>query len=159
MQEWICFTWCEEFSIVRGDTLANPAFIEKDKLKKFDVILANPPYSIKSWDQKILVNDPYGRKFGEPPQGCADYAFQQHIQKSLNVKNGRSCVLWPYGILFRDSEQSMREKMIENDLVECVISLSKNLFYNSIMESCLLITNNKKQEERKKKYFIDAGKN
>ena len=150
----------EEFSIVRGDTLANPSFIENDKLKKFDVILANPPYSIKSWDQKSFVNDPYGRNiWGTPPQGCADYAFQQHIQKSLNVKKGRSCVLWPYGVLFRDSEQSMRKKMIENDLVECVISLGKNLFYNSIMESCLLITNNNKDKKKiNKVLFIDARK-
>ena len=140
----------EEFSIVRGDTLANPAFIKKDKLMKFDVILANPPYSIKSWNQKEFENDPYGRNiWGTPPKGCADYAFQQHIQKSLNSKNGRSCVLWPYGILFRDSEREIRKKMIEEDLVECVISLGKNLFYNSIMESCLLITKNKKPKERK----------
>ena len=124
------------------------------------MILANPPYSIKSWDQKSFVNDPYGRNiWGIPPQGCADYAFQQHIQKSLNVKKGRSCVLWPYGVLFRDSEQSMRKKIIENDLVECVISLGKNLFYNSTMESCLLITNNNKDKKKiNKVLFIDARK-
>ncbi|OCW93076.1 DNA methyltransferase [Alishewanella sp. HH-ZS] len=148
----------EEFAIVRGDTLAAPAFIENDELKKFNVILANPPYSIKAWDRKSFENDPYGRNlWGTPPQGCADYAFQQHIQKSLDDKNGRSIVLWPYGVLFRDSEQEMRKKMIENDLVECVIALGKNLFYNSIMESCLLITNNSKAENRKGKIlFIDA---
>ena len=148
----------EEFSIVRGDTLAQPAFLHNDELKKFNVILANPPYSIKAWDQKGFANDPYGRNlWGVPPQGCADYAFQQHIQKSLDAKNGRSCVLWPYGVLFRDSEEEMRRKMIEEDLVECVIALGKNLFYNSIMESCLLITNNNKQNYRKGKVlFIDA---
>jgi len=148
----------EEFSIVRGDTLANPAFLHNDTLKTFNVILANPPYSIKAWDQKSFANDPYGRNlWGVPPQGCADYAFQQHIQKSLDFKNGRSCVLWPYGVLFRDSEREMRKKMIEEDLVECVIALGKNLFYNSIMESCLLITNNNKPESRKRKVlFIDA---
>jgi type I restriction enzyme M protein len=149
----------EEFSIVRGDTLANPAFIENDELKKFNVILANPPYSIKSWDQKEFENDPYGRNlWGTPPKGRADYAFQQHIQKSLDLNNGRSCVLWPHGVLFRDAEAEMRKKMIEEDLVECVIALGKNLFYNSIMESCLLITNNNKSEERKGKIlFIDAS--
>jgi len=148
----------EEFSIVRGDTLAQPAFLEHDALKKFNVILANPPYSIKAWDRKGFENDPYGRNiWGTPPQGCADYAFQQHIQKSLNDKNGRSVVLWPYGVLFRDSEKEMRQKMIEDDLVECVIALGKNLFYNSIMESCLLITNNNKSKIRKGKVlFIDA---
>ena len=149
----------EEFSIVRGDTLSQPAFIQNDELKKFNVILANPPYSIKSWDQKGFESDPYGRNiWGTPPQGRADYAFQQHIQKSLNLKNGRSCVLWPYGVLFRDAESTMRRKMIEEDLVECVIALGKNLFYNSIMESCLLITNNNKPDVRKGKIiFIDAS--
>ncbi|MFC2110878.1 N-6 DNA methylase [Bacteroidota bacterium] len=148
----------EEFSIVRGDTLANPAFLENDELKKFNVILANPPYSIKAWDRRSFETDPYGRNiWGTPSQGCADYAFQQHIQKSLDEKNGRSVVLWPYGVLFRDSEMLMRKKMIEADLVECVIALGKNLFYNSIMESCLLITNNNKIDERKGKVlFIDA---
>jgi type I restriction enzyme M protein len=145
----------EEFSIVRGDTLAQPAFMDKDELKTFNVILANPPYSIKSWDQKAFVNDPYGRNlWGVPPQGCADYAFQQHIQKSLDPKNGRSISLWPHGILFRESEGEMRRKMIENDLVECVIGLGPNLFYNSPMEACLLITNNNKLKDKKGKVLI-----
>jgi type I restriction enzyme M protein len=148
----------EEFDIVRGNTLSNPGLLENDELKKFNVILANPPYSIKSWDRKAFESDPHGRNlWGTPPQGCADYAFQQHIQKSLDLDNGRSCVLWPYGVLFRDSEKEMRQKMIESDLVECVIALGKNLFYNSIMESCLLITNNNKPMARKGKVlFIDA---
>ena len=150
----------EEFSIVRGDTLSNPAFLENDELQKFNIILANPPYSIKSWDQKSFEKDPYGRNiWGTPPKGCADYAFQQHIQKSLNEENGRSIILWPYGVLFRNSEQEMRRKMIENDLVDCVIALGKNLFYNSIMESCLLICYNNKPIKRKNKIlFIDARK-
>lgn len=148
----------EEFSIVRGDTLAQPAFLEKDELKKFNVILANPPYSIKAWDRKSFENDPYGRNiWGTPPQGCADYTFQQHIQKSLNEKNGRSISLWPHGVLFRDSESEMRRKMIECDAVECVISLGPNLFYNSSMTSCLLITNNNKKPNRRGKVlFIQA---
>lgn len=148
----------EEFSIVRGDTLARPAFLHQDELKKFNVILANPPYSIKAWDQKGFANDPYGRNiWGVPPQGCADYAFQQHIQKSLDDRNGRSITLWPHGILFRDSESEMRRKMVEQDLLECVISLGPNLFYNSSMTSCLMITNNNKKPERKGKVlFIQA---
>lgn len=145
----------EEFSIVRGDTLANPAFLHNDELKKFNVILANPPYSIKAWDQKAFTNDPFGRNiWGVPPQGCADYAFQQHIQKSLDVDNGRSISLWPHGILFRESEAEMRSKMIQEDLVECVIGLGPNLFYNSPMEACLLITKTNKSEDRKGKVLI-----
>ena len=148
----------EEFDIVRGDTLANPGLLENDELKKFNVILANPPYSIKSWDRKSFESDPYGRNlWGTPPQGCADYAFQQHIQKSLDLDNGRSISLWPHGILFRDAETEMRRKMIEGDFVECVIGLGPNLFYNSSMVSCLLIINNNKSVERKGKIaFIQA---
>jgi len=148
----------EEFSIVRGDTLAHPAFIEKDELKKFNVILANPPYSIKAWDRKSFENDPYGRNaWGTPPQGCADYAFQQHMQKSLDDTNGRSISLWPHGVLFRDSEAEMRKKMLEQDLVECVIGLGPNLFYNSPMEACLLITKTNKAKHKKGKVlFINA---
>lgn len=150
----------EEFSIVRGDTLASPAFIENDQLKKFNVILANPPYSIKAWDRKSFENDPYGRNiWGTPPQGCADYAFQQHIQKSLDNENGRSITLWPHGILFRDAEAHMRRQLIENDLVECIIGLGPNLFYNSPMEACLLVTNNNKEPKKKDKIlFINAVK-
>jgi type I restriction enzyme M protein len=145
----------EEFSIVRGDTLANPAFLHQDELKKFNVILANPPYSIKAWDQKGFTNDPYGRNlWGVPPQGCADYAFQQHIQKSLDDQNGRSISLWPHGVLFRDSEADMRRKMIEEDLVECVIGLGPNLFYNSPMEACLMITKTNKSKDRQGKVLI-----
>ncbi|MET0105768.1 MAG: class I SAM-dependent DNA methyltransferase [Sedimenticola sp.] len=148
----------EEFDIVRGDTLANPGFLENDELKKFNVILANPPYSIKSWDRKSFENDPFGRNiWGTPPQGCADYAFQQHIQKSLDQSNGRSITLWPHGVLFRDAEAEMRRKMIDADLVECVIGLGPNLFYNSPMEACLLITKtNKEESKRGKILFINA---
>lgn len=148
----------EEFSVVRGNTLSNPAFLENDELKKFNVILANPPYSIKSWDRKSFETDPYGRNiWGTPPQGCADYAFQQHIQKSLDSESGRSITLWPHGILFRDSESEIRRKMLEQDVVECVISLGPSLFYNSSMTSCLLVTNNNKSPERKGKVlFVEA---
>lgn len=145
----------EEFKIVRGDTLSEPGLLEKDQLKTFNVILANPPYSIKSWNRDAFVNDPWGRNvWGLPPQGCADYAFQQHIQKSLDKKNGRSISLWPHGILFRDSEAEMRRNMIASDVVEAVIGLGPNLFYNSPMEACLLITNNNKSKDKKGKILI-----
>ncbi|WP_350627998.1 class I SAM-dependent DNA methyltransferase [Pseudoalteromonas sp. CAL260-MNA-CIBAN-0059] len=150
----------EEFDIVRGNTLSNPGLLENDELKKFNVILANPPYSIKSWDRKAFESDPYGRNlWGTPPQGCADYAFQQHIQKSLDLGNGRSISLWPHGILFRDSEAEIRRNMIEQNQVECVIGLGPNLFYNSPMEACLLITKTNKEESKKDKIlFINAVK-
>lgn len=149
----------EEFSIVRGDTLANPAFLYNDELKKFNVILANPPYSIKSWDQKAFANDSYGRNiWGTPPQGCADYAFQQHIHKSLDDKNGRYAILWPHGILFRDMEAEMRRKMVLEDQIEAVIGLGANLFYNSPMEAMILVGNTNKLKERKGKILFVNGK-
>lgn len=145
----------EEFRIVRGDTLSEPKLLENDTLKTFNVILANPPYSIKAWDRTAFENDPWGRNlWGTPPQGCADYAFQQHMEKSLDPKNGRSISLWPHGILFRDAEKSMRQQMIESDVVECVIGLGPNLFYNSPMEACLLITNTNKPKKRRGKILI-----
>lgn len=148
----------DEFEIVQGDTLDNPSLLKDDELRKFDVIMANPPYSIKRWNQAKWMNDPYGRNiWGTPPQGCADYAFQQHIIKSLKHDTGRCVVLFPHGVLFRDSETEMRKKMIDEDLVDAVIGLGKNLFYNSSMESCLLVCRMKKPKERKGKIiFIDA---
>jgi len=148
----------EDFKIARGDTLKHPAFLEDDELKKFNIILANPPYSIKRWNRKEFEKDPYGRNiFGTPPQGCADYTFQQHIIKSLDDKNGRCAVLWPHGILFRDAESNMRKKMIESDVVEAVIGLGPNLFYNSPMEACILICNKGKKKDRQGKIlFINA---
>ena len=149
----------EEFSIIRGDTLANPAFLHNDELKKFNVILANPPYSIKAWDQKGFTNDPYGRNiWGVPPQGCADYAFQQHIHKSMDQKNGRYAILWPHGILFRDMEAEMRRKMVVEDQIEAVIGLGANLFYNSPMEAMILVGNTNKPKERKVKVLFINGK-
>jgi type I restriction enzyme M protein len=148
----------DEFQIAQGDTLDNPQFIDDDKLKRFDVIMANPPYSVKRWNQAKWSNDPFGRNiWGTPPQGTADYAFQQHIMASLNPDTGRSVVLWPHGVLFRDAEGDIRRKMIEGDYVDAVIGLGKNLFYNSSMESCLLVCRMTKPKERKGKIiFIDA---
>ena len=147
----------EDFQIIRGDTLADPKHIEGDRLRKFDVILANPPYSIKQWDRTAWEKDKWGRNFlGTPPQGRADYAFQQHILASLSDK-GRCAVLWPHGVLFRNEEQAMRAKMVELDWVEAVIGLGPNLFYNSPMESCIVVCNRRKHKARKGKVlFIDA---
>ncbi len=147
----------EDFEIIRGDTLADPKHIEGDQLRQFDVILANPPYSIKQWNRDAWASDKWGRNaLGTPPQGRADYAFQQHILASLSAK-GRCAVLWPHGVLFRNEEQAMRTKMIELDCVDAVIGLGPNLFYNSPMESCILVCNrNKPVARRGKVIFIDA---
>ena len=148
----------EDFHIVNGDTLAAPAFIERGKLKTFDLVLANPPYSIKEWSRDAFSADRYGRNFlGVPPQGRADYAFLQHIIKSLDGKTGRCAILFPHGVLFRNEESDMREKLVRGDYVECVIGLAPNLFYNSPMEACIMICRMNKRPDRKGKVlFINA---
>lgn len=148
----------EDFHIVNDDTLKNPAFIEHGQLQQFDIVLANPPYSIKQWDRGAFENDKYGRNFlGTPPQGRADYAFIQHILKSMSEKDGRCAILLPHGILGREDEKTMRRAMIQSDLVDCVIGLGKHLFYNSAMESCILICRKNKDLQRKNKIqLIDA---
>lgn len=148
----------EEFDIQRGDTLADPKFQEQDRLKRFDVIFANPPYSIKKWNRDKFSSDPYERNiYGVPPQGCADYAFFQHIIQSLNPRTGRAAMLWPHGVLFRDSEQAIRKQVIEADLIEAVIGLGPNLFYNSPMESCVVVLRCNKPKARKNKILFING--
>lgn len=107
------------FQIINGDTLAAPAFVENGQLQKFDLVLANPPYSISQWDRAAFESDKYGRNFlGVPPQSRADYAFFQHIIKSMNLTTGRCAILFPHGVLFRNEESAMREKLIRSDVVE-----------------------------------------
>lgn len=148
----------KDFDIVNDDTLKSPAFLENNQLKQFDICLANPPYSIKQWDRDAFEHDRYGRNFlGTPPQGRADYAFIQHILKSLKDNTGRCAVLLPHGILFRDEEKTIREQLVKSDLIDCVIGLAANLFYNSPMEACILICRkNKKVERRGQILFINA---
>lgn len=148
----------KDFNIVNDNTLINPAFIEFGKLKQFDMVLANPPYSISQWDRKAFESDKYGRNFlGLPPQSRADYAFIQHILKSMDEKTGRCAILLPHGVLFRNEEKIIRENLVKSDLLECVIGIGKNLFFNSPMEACILICRSIKVSDRVGKVlFINA---
>ena len=148
----------QDFQIVNADTLKTPAFTDHAKLKQFDLVLANPPYSIKNWDRTAFESDKYGRNFlGTPPQGRADYAFFQHILKSMDPISGRCAILFPHGVLFRGEEQEMRENLVRSDLIECVLGIGRNLFYNSPMEACIVICRTKKPAARKGKIlFINA---
>lgn len=148
----------EVFSIVCADTLAHPAFLDGSRLRQFDIVLANPPYSIKQWDRDAFAHDKWGRNFlGTPPQGRADYAFFQHIIASMNPHTGRCAILFPHGVLFRKDEFEMRQKLVSLDIIECVIGIGKNLFYNSPMEACIIICNRHKTGIRKGNIlFIDA---
>ena len=148
----------EDFEIIQGDTLEHPYFVEGDELMKFDVVLANPPYSIKQWDYVKFVSDPYGRNFlGNPPKKRADFAFFQHILKSMNEKCGRCAILFPHGVLYRSAEDELRDKLVKTDLVECIIGVSKGLFFNSPMEACIVICNfNKPSYLKGRIKFINA---
>lgn len=147
-----------DFTIVNDDTLQRPAFVKGGRVQQFNVVLANPPYSIKAWNREAFEHDKYGRNFlGTPPQDCADYAFIQHILASLDEDNGRCAILLPHGVLFRNYEQTMREELVKTDLIECVIGIGPNLFFNSPMEACILICNKRKPDVlRKKILFINA---
>jgi type I restriction enzyme M protein len=145
--------------IAHGDTLSRPAFHDaKGRLQTFDVVLANPPYSIKAWNRDAFTNDPYGRNlWGVPPQGRADYAFFQHIARSLDPQNGRAAILFPHGVLFRREEAYLREALVKSDLIECVLGLGAGLFYNSPMEAVVITLRAMKPDEHKGKVlFINA---
>jgi type I restriction-modification system DNA methylase subunit len=144
--------------IAHGDTLARPAFLDNGGLRTFDVVLANPPYSIKAWNRDAFAKDPYGRNmWGVPPQGRADYAFFQHIASSLDPSTGRAAILFPHGVLFRREEAALREALVKSDLVECVLGLGAGLFYNSPMEAVVVtLRATKPLERRGKVLFINA---
>lgn len=150
----------QDFRIVNDDTLKSPAFISNGELQKFDLVLANPPYSIKQWDREAFESDKYGRNFlGTPPQGRADYAFFQHILASMKPGTGRCAILFPHGILFRNEEKEMRKKLVESDLIDCVIGLGPNLFFNAPMEACIVICRTYKEPSKRGKIlFINALK-
>lgn len=145
----------KEFTIRTGDTLSTPAFLEKNELKKFDLVVANPPYSISNWDRDAFSTDKYGRNIlGTPPQGRADYAFIQHILKSMDSITGRCAILLPHGVLFRKEEAELRKRLVELDLIEAVIGLGPNLFYNATMEACVMVCRSNKSTNRKNKILL-----
>lgn len=150
----------QEYTIVNDDTLTDPGFIKNGHLQQFDIVLANPPYSIKQWNRDAFASDKWGRNFlGVPPQGRADYAFFQHILASMKPDTGRCAILFPHGVLFRDEEKEMREKLVKMDVLECILGLGPNLFFNASMEACVVICNKAKPESRRGKVlFIDAKK-
>jgi len=143
--------------IKRGDTLADPQFLNSDgSLKTFDICVANPPYSIKDYEYEIYKTDKYGRLWGYdmPPKSNADYAFVLHIIKSMNT-NGRAGIVLPHGVLFRGgAEGRIREQIIKNDLIDAVIGLPAKLFYGTGIPAAILILNKNKPNHKKNKILI-----
>ncbi len=149
----------EDGKIGQGDTLTQPRFLDSQgKLQTFNIVLANPPYSIKTLDRTLFAADPHGRNiWGVPPQGRADFAFFQHIAKSMDQLNGRSAILFPHGVLFRREETELREKLVKSGILEAVIGLGAGLFYNSPMEAVVIILRNGRTKGNQEKVlFINA---
>lgn len=146
----------EDFQIIRDDTLRSPAFFERDHLATFDCVIANPPFSLERWGEEIWTNDPYGRNFaGIPPRTSGDYAWVQHMIKSMAPKTGRMAVVLPHGALFRMGiEGKMRRQLLEMDLLEAVIGLGPNLFYGTGLAASILIFRIRKQAERQQRVLI-----
>ena len=149
----------EDFQILRGDTLRNPAFFAADGLKTFDCVIANPPFSLEDWGAENWAADPYGRNIaGVPPQSNGDMAWVQHMIKSMN-STGRMTVVLPHGALFRKgAEGRIREALLKQDLLEAVIGLGPNIFYGTQLAACVLVFKQNKSKDRKGKVlFIDGS--
>jgi len=146
--------------IKRCDTLRDPQLLSKGQLMKFDIVIANPPFSLKNWGYEQAQSDPYKRfRFGIPPKGYADYAFVQHMITTVNP-TGRVGVVLPHGALFRGgTEGKIRKGIIEEDLIEAIIGLPPKLFYGTGIPACLLIVNKNKPKQRKGKIFFLYGAN
>jgi type I restriction enzyme M protein len=149
-----------DFKIEYGDILSNPKLVDGGKLKKYDRVLANFPFSM-NWDSKVASKDPYNRfRFGIPPEkDKADFAFIEHMFASLNEK-GQAAIICSQGVLFRGNEESrIRQNMIKEDIIEGVVALPPKLFYGTGIPGCVLILNRKKPEKKKNKIiFIYAAK-
>jgi type I restriction enzyme M protein len=150
-----------DFQVVRGDTLRQPAFFSGDNLANFDCVIANPPFSLEKWGEEVWASDPYGRNFaGMPPGKTGDYAWVQHMIKSMAPSTGRMAVVLPHGALFRmGKEGAIRRKILDMDLIEAVIGLGPNLFYGTGLAACILVLRQRKKNGRKKKLLIvDASR-
>jgi len=150
----------DDFKIMRGDTLRFPAFCSDDQLQTFDCVIANPPFSLQNWGDDMWINDPYGRNiFGVPSASNGDFAWVQHMIKSMASKTGRMAVVLPQGILFRGGKDSgIRQELIESDMIECIIGLAGNLFYGTGLAACILILRKKKPlATRGKIKIVDAS--
>jgi type I restriction enzyme M protein len=152
----------EDFSVERGDTLRIPVFTDPATggLATFDCVIANPPFSLEQWGREIWESDPWGRTFaGLPTDSNGDFAWVQHMVKSMAEGRGRMAVVLPQGALFRGGvEGQIRKYLLEQDWVETVIGLAPNLFYGTGLAACILVLKKKKSPERAGKVqIVDAS--
>jgi type I restriction enzyme M protein len=143
--------------IEQGDTIRYPRFVEGDTLKQFNVLVANPPFSLDKWGQDWAKRDPFGRfGYGVPPKSRGDYAFILHIVSSMMETDGRAGVVVPHGVLFRGgTEGKIRQALIEDNLVDGVIGLPANLFLGTEIPVALIVFRRRKTDTNV--FFIDAS--
>ncbi|MYW22497.1 N-6 DNA methylase [Bacillus thuringiensis] len=150
----------KDFNVTQGDTLRSPNYHEVGELKAFDCVVANPPFSLKNWGAEQFSSDIYGRNmWGCPSDSNADYAWLQHMVKSMNQKTGRCAVVLPQGVLFRGGKEGeIRKWLVESDKLECVITLVGGVFYSTGVSACILLLNNDKKNDHKGRIcMIDAS--
>jgi len=150
----------EDFYIYRGDTLRSPAFISHDKLRTFDCVISNPPFSLENWGDDIWSGDRFGRDFwGIPPTSSGDFAWIEHMIKSMKPKTGRMAVVLPQGVLFRAAKEGkMRHMLIESDLLDTIIGLGPNLFYGTGLSACVLILRMQKPAKKLRCRLANPGR-
>jgi type I restriction enzyme M protein len=152
----------EDFRIRRGDTLREPKFTKPEGgLEQFDMVIANPPFSLTNWGRQDWPDDPYGRsRWGVPPATKGDFAFVEHMLAVMKPETGRLAVVMPQGVLFRGgAERDIRERLIQAGLLNAVIGLPPNLFYNTTLPACMLVCRTKPQPTRLGHVlFIDASR-
>ncbi|MBU1626779.1 type I restriction-modification system subunit M, partial [bacterium] len=147
--------------IMRENTLSTPLFKDGSQLKTFDFVVANPPFSFKSWGNGVdPVHDVFGRfqDFGTPPAKNGDYAFLLHIIRSLKTTGKGACIL-PHGVLFRgNAEAAIRTNIIRRGYIKGIIGLPANLFYGTGIPACIIVLDKENADKRKGIFMIDAGK-
>ena len=148
----------DSFRIEWGDTLRNPRLVEHDQLMKFDIVVANPPFSLEKWGMEEAAADPFHRYHrGLPPKSKGDYAFITHMIETAREGTGRVGVVVPHGVLFRGgAEGKIRRKFIEENLLEAVIGLPANLFFGTGIPAAILLFN--KAKTHGDVLFIDASR-
>jgi type I restriction enzyme M protein len=148
----------DNFRIEWGDTLRNPRLIEGDQLMKFDIVVANPPFSLDKWGQEDAEKDPFNRYHrGLPPKSKGDWAFITHMIETAREGTGKVGVVVPHGVLFRGAaEGKIRQRLIEENLLEAVIGLPANLFFGTGIPAAILIFN--KGRTTGDVLFIDASR-
>jgi type I restriction enzyme M protein len=149
----------KDVQVKQGDTLRNPLFLEKGKLKTFDCVLANPPFGMEKWGSQQFESDMFGRNiWGCPTDSSADFAWLQHMVKSMNRDTGRCAVVLPQGVLFHSGKEGdMREKLVRSDKLEAVITLASGVFYSTGVSACILFLNNKKGHKHKGRICLIDG--